>query len=89
MREPQELNVLMTSQQLRHEQEILDLKHEVELLRNASDGQRESQEQEAVGSSSGLSGWNRRIRAFRLHDERTEIHRNFFCPLVKHFFVKF
>jgi hypothetical protein len=37
----------MADQGQRHKQEICDVKHEVELLRQASDGQRDSQEREA------------------------------------------
>jgi predicted nucleic acid-binding Zn-ribbon protein len=56
MRELQVQKAVMAPQQLRHESEVCDLKHKTELLRNASDHQTESQEQEAVGLNSGSSG---------------------------------
>jgi hypothetical protein len=59
MRKLQGLKVVMVSQQLWHEQEICGVKYAMELLRNASDSQKESQEQEAVGLGDGSSGWTR------------------------------
>jgi chromosome segregation ATPase len=47
MRELRGLETAMADQRQRHEQEIRDVKHEVELLRKASDSQRESQERQA------------------------------------------
>jgi chromosome segregation ATPase len=46
MRELRGLKAAMVDERQRHEQEIRDVKHEEELLRKASDGQRESQERE-------------------------------------------
>jgi chromosome segregation ATPase len=47
IRELREQKAAMADQRQRHEQEIRDVKHELELLRKASDSQRESQEPEA------------------------------------------
>jgi septal ring factor EnvC (AmiA/AmiB activator) len=46
MRELRGPRVAMANRRLRHEQEIRDMKHDVELLWKASDGQRESRERE-------------------------------------------
>jgi chromosome segregation ATPase len=47
MRELRGLKVAMANRRQRHEQEICDVKHVVELLQKASDSQRESQGREA------------------------------------------
>jgi chromosome segregation ATPase len=65
MREFRGLKAAMADQQQRHEQEICDVKHEVELLQKASDSQRESREREAkavVECERSLGSWRATLR---------------------------